>query len=184
MLAQTTHHKFSVQEYLALYDKGIVPATPKTELINGEIVELSPLGHRHAKTQQLIQNFLRQALARDDVFITGSIIASEHSMPEPDVYVLKPQARIQGNFPTADQVLMVVEVADSTLNSDLVNNGGGKLGIYAQAGIARVWVVDVNNTAIHDFESPAGAIFQSCKVHLGSLTLGQHSVLVSQLIAG
>lgn len=183
MLAQAAHHKFSVREYLALYDNGIVPANPKTELINGEIIELSPLGHRHAKTQQRIQKFLQQALASDEVYVTGSIIAGELNMPEPDVYVLKSDAGVQGNYPLAEQVLMVVEVADSTINTDLINNGSSKLGIYASAGISRVWVVDVSNSAIHEFEQPNGSIYQQCKVHLGTVHWMQHSIPLKQLIA-
>ncbi len=143
MLAQENKHKFSITEYLSLFEQEIISMTPSTELLNGEIFELSPLGFRHAKTQPLIQNFLITAMGTSDVYQKGSIIAGDHDMPEPDIYVLKDKVKIEKNYPAAEQLRLVVEVADSTIRTDTVNDGSSKLGIYARACIATVWVVDV-----------------------------------------
>ena len=70
MLAPTNRHKFNIDEYLNLSAKGIFSENTKTELLNGEIIELSPLGYRHAKTQQLISRLLQITLHSETVFTT------------------------------------------------------------------------------------------------------------------
>jgi len=183
VLAQENKHKFSITEYLSLFEQEIISDTPSTELLNGEIFELSPLGFRHAKTQQLIQNFLITAMGTSDVYQNGSIIAGDNDMPEPDIYVLKEKVKIEKNYPTAEQLKLVVEVADSTIRTDTVNDGSSKLGIYARACIATVWVVDVDKQVIHEFTEPKASIYQNCKIHFGETTLFGRAVSINPLIA-
>ncbi len=181
MLAQQIRRKFSVEEYIALFRLAVVE-NAKTELIDGEIVELSPLGFRHAKTQQLMWRFLASRYGGDDVYQSGSIIVDDSNMLEPDVFVLGPDAHIKDNYPTADQLLLVVEVADSTIATDLLNDGTGKLASYAKSGTPIVWVVDVTAGSIYEFSDPKHSIYQTCKIHVGPTEMLGESVNVSNLI--
>ena len=183
MLAQETRHKFSVKEYLALSDNRILPETPRTELINGEIIELSPLGFRHAKTQQLIHNFLVHHYSDKEVYQNGSIFVDDKNMVEPDIFVLPADAVVEDNYPNAGKMTMIVEVADSTTKSDLLNDGTGKLSSYAVCQVPVVWVVNVESTSIYEFSHPEDAVYKDCKIHQGASILLGLDVEISELIA-
>jgi Uma2 family endonuclease len=182
MLAEDQRYKFTVNEYLSLFEKGVLSRDIKTELINGEIIQLSPEGYRHYKTRQLIQHFLQGVFGWQDVFPGGSVITGINDMPEPDLFVTK-SADVHGNYLEASQLYLVVEVGDSTARKDLVNDGKGRLAKYAAAGVDVAWVVDVQDKAIHEFTQPSGVVYQHRLIHRGKSTLRGCEVDVDTLIS-
>lgn len=175
----TKQHYFTRREYLALYEQQILEPSKRTELINGEIIELSPLGHEHAKTQKLVAKALEHIFG-DNVYITGSLVIGEN-MPEPDAYVVKPDAKIT-KYPTADQVSLVVEVSDTTLDSDLTTNPDSKLAIYAQGGIPEVLVIDIKGKRVFQFSEPSGTTYQKIQIHNESIDISNVELSVGNLI--
>ncbi len=183
MLALKNTHVFTSGEYLKLFESNILDKNSRTELIDGEIIQLAPLGFKHAKTQKQLAAFIAQALNSDDVYTTGSTTADANSMPEPDIFVLKPGVQVENNYPHLSQISMVVEVADSTLNTDLINDGTGKLAKYAQCHVELVWVVDVEKKAIHQFTDPRNGYYTTMKRLDKSIELNTSVGDLDELIA-
>ena len=104
-------------------------------------------------------------------------------MRDSDVYVLNTDAIVEGMYPLANQAIMVVEVSDTTLEADLINDGTGKLGLYARAGIPTAWVVDVNQRCIHVFESPEKGHYRQTQVSSDVVMLNGQPCGVDGLIA-
>jgi len=92
------------------------------------------------------------------VSVQDPVIISDRSVPQPDLALLMPRADdYSDSHPKASDVFLAVEVADTTLAFDL----GTKVPLYARCGIAEVWVVDVNEQAIHVFREPSAAGYRT-----------------------
>ena len=146
-------HAVSVQEYLRMGEAGVFASDARLELIEGEIVERAPIGSRHAgMVNTLIWLFSRAAGDRAVVAAQNPLIAGDRSVPQPDVVLLRPRAdRYSRSHPTPADVLLLVEVAESTLPFDL----GTKVPLYSRCGIAEAWVIDVQERVVHVFRDPS-----------------------------
>lgn len=129
--------KWSRDEYYRLADAGLL-AGHRVQLIDGEIIEMSPHGGSHALVITLVQEALLSAFPKSHVIrVQLPISIPSRSEPEPDVAVVPGRPR---DFPTAPHsAILVVEVGDSSLELDL----GPKAALYASAGIADYWVIDI-----------------------------------------
>jgi Uma2 family endonuclease len=147
---QRTRRLFSADEYARMVAAGILGRGDRVELIEGEIVEMSPIGHRH---MAVVANLLRILVTRvgDRAVVSppASLKLSTRSMPEPDVTLLRPRSYFEAHATVAD-VLLVVEVSESSLAWDR----SVKLALYARAGILEYWIVDVEGTAVETFRTP------------------------------
>jgi len=134
-------------------DFGVFAPEARLELIEGEIVEMAPIGSPHAGTVKILtRQFTRQAGDLAIVSVQDPVMVGDRSMPQPDLALLKPRAdSYTRSHPTAAEVLLVVEVADSTLRFDL----GTKIPLYARFGIAEAWVVDLQEKAVRVFRDPS-----------------------------
>lgn len=137
--------RFDVDQFLALCEQGLFSDYAKTELIDGEIVVMNAQHSRHARVKTRLAVRLSNALAalrspfepQSEV----SVRLSDGSLPEPDIALTS--YRGEGVVP-AETVALVIEVSDSTLETDL----GRKADLYAAAGIPEYWVVDLNEDRI------------------------------------
>jgi Uma2 family endonuclease len=121
-------------------------------LIEGEIIEMAPIGSPHAGCVNRLNRLFVQRAGAAVVAVQNPVIISNLSVPQPDLALLQSRADdYAGAHPRTADVLLVVEVADTTLAFDL----GRKATIYARCGIVELWVVDVNDRAIHVFRKPA-----------------------------
>lgn len=134
-------------------EAGVFAPEARLELIEGEIVEMAPVGSPHAGTVKLLNRlFFRLAGDLAVVSVQDPLIVGERSVPQPDLALLRPRADSYiRSHPTAADVLLVVEVADTTLAFDL----GTKVPLYARAGIAEAWVVDLQERTLRVFRDPA-----------------------------
>jgi Uma2 family endonuclease len=167
-------HAVSAQEYLRMGEAGVFAPDVRLELIEGEIVEMAPIGSRHAAAVTILNRlFNRQVGERALVSVQNPILAGDRSVPQPDIALLKPRAdSYSGAHPSAADVLLVVEVADTSLAFDL----GTKLPLYAGAGILEAWMVDLRESAVRVFRDP------SASGYLTSFTLsGDERVAVAAL---
>ena len=183
-------HKFTVEEYLALYEKGVFENSVRTQLLNGDILQLSPIGFRHSETQNLIFEFFRGYLdsSKYQIRLNGSIVSDDgFTLLEPDLYIIKAGTEVIDNYLNMNQIEMAVEVADSTLAMDLINDGHtGKLANYAKGRVNKVWVVDIKGIKIHEFLYPdQNALYQQQNIRQGRINIAEFtdaSALVADLI--
>lgn len=148
--------RVSVEDYLRMVAAGVLPEDRRVELLEGEILEMSPPGIAHSARVRRLNLHLGELLRGQAVVqIQDPIRIGTHSLPEPDVAVLQPPAeRYDQRYPEAADVLLVIEVADSSLRYDRERKGH----VYAQAGIAEYWLVDVQAGQVeqHTQPSPSG----------------------------
>lgn len=152
MLLEIERHLFTVDRYHQMIDAGILTENDRVQLIQGDLITMSPIGIRHAAcvnklTRKLSQHLSEQAI----VSVQNPIQLSDISEPEPDVALLVYRDDYYANrLPQAADVYLIIEVSDSTLAFDRTV----KLPMYAQAGIAEVWVVNLIDNAIEVYREP------------------------------
>lgn len=148
---------FTVEEYYRMAEAGILPEDDRVELVDGEIVRMSPIGRRHAVCVNRAATFFIRSFGVGAVVQSqGPLRLSNWTEPQPDVLVFKPRddfyARKQ---PAAADVLLLLEVAESSLSYDLQ----AKLPRYAAAGIPEVWIADLRNDVLKVHRAPAGSSY-------------------------
>jgi Uma2 family endonuclease len=144
-------HAITVEEYVRMGEAHVFAQHPRLELMEGEIVEMAPIGSAHAAVVNTLDTLLREVAPRAIVSVQNSLVLSERSAPQPDVVLLRPRAdRYYNSHPTAADALLVVEVADTTLRYDLEV----KRPLYACAGVAELWVIDIDRRELHVFRKP------------------------------
>ncbi|WP_353480560.1 Uma2 family endonuclease [Haliscomenobacter sp.] len=153
MATDVQRRLFSVTEYHKMGEAGILPEKG-VELINGEIVEMSPIGSKHAKIVKKLNKILGVLLGDEAIIsIQDPIIANDLSEPEPDVAVLKFRSDFYENeLPHGTDVLLLIEVSDTTLAYDR----DIKLPLYATSGIPECWLLDLQKKQIKAFWQPEG----------------------------
>ena len=144
--------RFTADEYERMVELGIFREDERLELIGGEVVEMAPVGHRHAACiANLHESFVMGLGKRALVWSQGPARLAIDSVPEPDLALLRRRSYRAGS-PRPDDVLLVVEVAESSLRYDRTT----KLRLYARAGVPEYWVVSVAGEWIEVYRSPEG----------------------------
>lgn len=131
---------------------GLLGEDDRVELVEGEIIDMAPIGSRHAAcVDRLTEFFVTRLAGRATVRVQGSVRMSDLSEPEPDIAVLVPRADFYADaHPGPAEVMLVVEVADTTVGWDR----GVKIPMYGRAGVAEAWVVDLNTGTIEMWTEP------------------------------
>ncbi|HQY09308.1 MAG: Uma2 family endonuclease [Leptothrix sp. (in: Bacteria)] len=134
-------HRLSVAEYYRMAEAGIFPPDARVELIDGEVIDMAPQKSRHASAVSFLLNHLVRCVGDAGwVVCQVPLHLSENSEPEPDLMLLRPRAdRYADAHPRAEDVLLLIEVADSSARYDREV----KLPLYARHGVAHVWLVDL-----------------------------------------
>ncbi|HEY9085608.1 MAG TPA: Uma2 family endonuclease [Candidatus Tyrphobacter sp.] len=157
MALPLAHRRFSLSEYEAMVEHGILTPDDRAELLSGEIVEKMTIGSRHAACVSRLECAFRKALGDRILLRTASPVAlPPNSEPEPDVALLRPREDFYAaKHPRATDVFLVIEVADSSLWVDRTI----KLELYAAAGIPEYWIVDLTSNAIEIYTAPRGGAY-------------------------
>ena len=138
---------FTVAEYYRMAEVGILKPDDHVELIEGEIVEMSPSGSRHAGYVGKLNYLLGEALRGKPLLVRvqSPVRVSHFSEPEPDIAVVHSREDFYtDSHPIAADIVLVIEVADSRLMYDR----SIKIPMYLRSGIAEAWLVDLANRAI------------------------------------
>jgi Uma2 family endonuclease len=159
MSVQVAKHTFTVAEYERMGEAGILSENDRVELVEGEIINMSPIGERHAACVGRLTQLLVLLLQRTAIlWVQNPIRLDDYSEPQPDVAVLRPRDDFYGNsLPTPGDVLLLIEVSDSTLEYDRQI----KLPLYARAGVPEVWVVNLGEEVVETYSQPSGGSYQS-----------------------
>ncbi len=158
---QPTRRRFTVEEYYKMAEVGILSEDDRVELIDGEIVAMTPIGVRHAFCVNKLTAFFHRLLP-DDVIIQvqNPIRLHRHAEVQPDVTVVRQRdyVRLQ-QHPGPEDVLLAVEVSDTTLSWDR----RVKLPLYAQAGIPEVWIINLQQERIEVHSQPEGGAYKTVR---------------------
>jgi Uma2 family endonuclease len=145
--------RLNVSQYHQMSEAGIFSENDKVELINGEIIEMSPIGRRHAACVDRINRLFSNILGiKVIVRVQNPIILNNLSEPEPDIALLKPRADFyESGHPQPQDIFLLIEVADSSLEYDR----DVKIPLYATSGISEVWLVDIYEQVIIVYRYPS-----------------------------
>ncbi|MGH2712253.1 MAG: Uma2 family endonuclease [Actinomycetota bacterium] len=155
-------YRFTVEEYERLGEAGIIGEDERVELIDGQVVQMTPIGLPHTGTvKALINTFSSRLADRVVLSVQDPVVLDDYTEPQPDVVLLAPPLETyRKRQPRADDVLLLVEVADSSG----IYDRGVKVPLYASAGIPEYWIVDVKAGVIEVHRSPQGDQYSSVEV--------------------
>jgi Uma2 family endonuclease len=147
-----SRYTFSVEEFHKLAEAGVLNEDSRVELIEGELIKMAPIGSPHAGVvEQLVYSFQKQA---GDYMVRtqNPVVLGGHSEPEPDiVLVRRRQDFYKKSHPRPEDILLIVEVAETTLEYDRKV----KLPLYAEHGIAEAWLVDLTQKQLEIHLQPS-----------------------------
>ncbi len=152
---------FTVAEYERMGKAGILSEDDRVELIEGEIITKSPIGSRHAACVNRLNNLLAGAISQSAIVsVQNPFRLTDYSEPEPDIALLRPRADFYAsNHPTPADVLLIVEVAETSLEYD----SGVKIPLYAQVIIPEVWLADLEHQVIMQYTRPSAGTYQEVR---------------------
>ncbi len=153
-LPAPSRHLITVDAFHRMGETGILGPADRVELIDGEIIDMPPIGALHAAIVDLLaRHFARRAGESVLVRCQNPLRLDDVSEPEPDIVILRPRADFYTTaHPGPADARLVIEVADTSLAYDL----GVKVPLYARHGIPEVWVIDAATRRTRVFRQPAG----------------------------
>ena len=156
---EATPFDWTREQYDRIVDAGVLTSNDKVELIDGEVVAKMPQNKPHEITTGLVSDALREAFSTGShVRDEKSVALSDNSQPEPDIAVVRGKRRdYMDRSPSPQDVLLLVEVADSSLSWDRT----GKAVLYAEAGIVEYWIVNLRDRVLEVHRGPAGGVYQT-----------------------
>ena len=164
---EPTRHKLDVDAYHHMGEAGIFGHEARIELIDGDLIDMAPIGQAHAGiVNRLNQAFVIACRDRAIVSPQNPVRLNRYSEPQPDLAILKPRPDFYttGEPPGPADVLLLVEVADTSLRFDQTT----KLPLYARAGIPELWIVDLKRRVLQSYRMPdADQYTQTAEHHPG-----------------
>ena len=148
-----TRHRLDVDQYHRMGEAGVFEGNERVELIEGELVEMAPIGDRHAgTTNKLARSLFAAAGERAVVAVGNPVRLDRYNEPQPDFALLRSRPDFYGGSkPAPADVLLLIEVADSSLRYDRAV----KLPLYARHGVPEVWIVDLQSGTVEVCREPA-----------------------------
>ena len=166
--ATLPRRKFTVDEYHDFIEKGVFKPGERIELWEGEFIEMSPIGKRHAGTVSALSDILKDVFGKKFlVWSQNPIVLNDFSEPQPDVSLLKRRDDFYRNdSATAADVLLAMEVSDSTVKYDR----DIKFPRYAENGIKESWLIDLENNRVEIHTQPTANGYKLVKIlHRGDI---------------
>lgn len=150
-------HRITVDEYYRMAEVGLIAPDARTELIEGEVIEMPRMGSLHAGKVIQLNSLLAPVISHpSQLRMQVPIHLDNYSLPEPDLAVVLPRKDFYcSRHPLPADTLLLVEISQSTLRSDL----NVKVPLYARHQVPEVWVVDLEHNGIHFFRSPRNGVY-------------------------
>lgn len=151
-------HRITVDQYHRMGETGVLAPDARVELIEGEIIDMAPIGADHGSVVDQLTSLLVKAVGeRAVVRVQGAVRLDQRSEPQPDVALLRPRAdRYRGHQPLPQDLLLLVEVSDTTLRYDR----DLKVPLYARHAIPEVWLFDLQQAHLLRYRSPEGGQYR------------------------
>ena len=153
----------TASEYHRMGETGLIGPAERTELIEGEIIKMAPIGSPHVGSVFALTRILGQAATPDVVVsVQCPVHLDEHNEPEPDIALIRARADgyRQPPLPSAADVLLLIEVAESSLRHDRER----KLPLYARHAIPEVWIIDLAARSVQVYRAPSGNEYQQIQI--------------------
>lgn len=159
-----TRHKLTSDAYYRAAEFGVIGPEDRVELIEGEIIDMAPIGQGHESSVMVLNQALVLACqGRALVSTQNSLRLGQWSAPQPDFAVLRPRADYYATGERAGpaDVLLVIEVSESSLRYDRTI----KLPLYARSGIGEVWIVDLPHRVLTAHRDPSSGVYPTTTTH-------------------
>jgi Uma2 family endonuclease len=156
--------RFSVDEFEHMVRAGVFASDDRLELIEGEIVEMTPIGPPHgAVVDRLNALMSRHLMDRVIVRVQGPVgFVPLHSRPQPDLALLRPRADYYARrVPGARDIFLLVEVMDTSVEYDRRR----KAPLYARAGVQELWLADIPAGVVDVLREPSGDGYRASRTH-------------------
>jgi Uma2 family endonuclease len=152
-------HRLTRDDYYRMGEAGILGERDRVELLDGQLVDMSPIRPRHALVVDALTELLITAFTgRARVRVQNPVVLDNGSEPQPDVALVRfPWHGHPQSHPEPADIFLLIEVADSSLDLDR----RVKLALYARAGIREVWIVDLTTDAVLVHRDPSGGQYGS-----------------------
>lgn len=162
-------YRWTVEEYHRLAEAGILDEDSPVELLNGQIIRMSPAGDQHAACIDRLDELFRDILGKTvNIRIQSPVSLDALSEPEPDIAILKRKDNFYADgHPRPEDILLLVEVADSTIEKDRML----KKAAYASAGITEYWIVNIPGRQVEQYLQPIGESYQLEHIYKASQSL-------------
>ncbi len=149
---QLLTHKFDVEQYQLMGKAGIFHPEAHVELIEGEVVVMTPIGLKHSVAINRTSHFFHKNIQFNGIIsIQNSIRLPDYSEPQLDIAILRSRDDFYAHkFPQAEDVLLLIEVADSSLKYDQTT----KLALYAKYGILEYWIANLERNVLEIYRQP------------------------------
>jgi Uma2 family endonuclease len=159
MSVQMQRRLFTVQEYHLMAEAGVFRDDERVELIEGEIIQMAAIGRRHAaRVDRLARMFSRIPESLVIFRVQNPICLNDNSEPQPDIALVQPRADFyEESLPNSGDILLLVEVADSTVDFDRTV----KVPNYANSGIQEVWLWDLEENCLEVYREPTANGYSS-----------------------
>lgn len=155
LVSGSQRYRFTADEFARMGQAGIFAAEARVELIDGDVLEMTPIGPPHAWIVDRLTEILVTRLAgKAHVRVQSPVRVDSRSQPQPDLVIARRSGSYAARHPEPRDVLLLIEVADSSLRYDRLE----KVPRYGRAGIPETWLVDVEARAvtIHSGPGPDG----------------------------
>ena len=162
MSHQLARRWFTVSEYNRMAEAGILAEDDRVELIEGEIVEMSPIGSRHAACVNRLNTLLSSHAGLDFIVsVQNPVAVDDYSVPEPGLALLRlrDDYYAQGH-PQSPDVILIIEIADTSIETDR----NVKIPLYARTGIPVTMLIDLPKELIEVHSEPVSNQYQSVKI--------------------
>jgi Uma2 family endonuclease len=152
---------FDVDEYHRMGEAGILREDDRVELIDGEIVAMTPIGPRHNASVDRINRSLVTAVGEQAIVrVQGSVRLDRFQEPQPDFVLLRPRPDFYASeLPGPNDILLIVEIAESSAGYDRTV----KARVYASAGIREYWLVDLQHRSLSQYTEPQGDAYRQVR---------------------
>lgn len=160
---------FTVDDYYRMAETGVLPPDARVELLDGQVALMSPIGLGHASCVNRLTAMLVKAVGeRATVTVQNPVRLDLRSEPQPDIALVEYRADgYASRHPGPADVLLLIEVADTTLDKD----HGVKLPLYARSGIPEVWIVNLEDDVIEIYTTPGVDGYQTARTAVRGDTL-------------
>ena len=169
MRSEITKKLFTVDEYYRMAEAGILDPDARLELIEGEILEMSPVGTRHVSCVNRLNRLFNRRLGDTAlVSVQNPVRLSNYTEPQPDIVLLRPREDCYKEKRISwEDACLVIEVSDTTIRRDR----DLKLPLYSKAGVSELWIIDLQQDTLFVYREPGPKTYRS------ALTLGRRDSL-------
>ncbi|MCM8749968.1 Uma2 family endonuclease [Thermomicrobiaceae bacterium CFH 74404] len=172
MAVHALKHRFTVSEYRRMVEAGIFGEDDRVELLEGEIVQMSPIGSRHAACVARLTTLLARLHDRAIPWVQNPVVLGEYSELQPDITLLRFREDFYAQtLPGPHDVLLLIEVADSSVEYDQEI----KVPLYSRAGVAEVWLVNLVQQRVTVYGAPSPVGYQEVRVATPGETVSPRS---------